>query len=140
MAGNLIGKEQLNARLKAVRLAFKPMGKDWATDTARRSNRTAPVRTGKLSRSHKVKSVTQRRATVVAIFYGLFVNRGTRPHTIKARNAPSLIFNVGGRTIFARSVNHRGARGTRYVDKAAVAALHEHVDADALIDAWNRAA
>jgi hypothetical protein len=87
-----------------------------------------------------VKSATQRRATVVAIFYGRFVNRDTKPHTIKARNAPSLIFNVGGRTIFARAVRHRGTRGTRFVDKAAVSALHEHVGKEALIDAWNRGA
>ena len=140
MAGNLQGGEQLKARLRAMRLAFKPMGKDWATDTAQQSNRTAPQRTGRLSRSHKVKSVTQRKATVVALFYGVFVNRGTRPHTIKARNAPALIFNVGGRTIFARSVHHRGSRGTRYVDKAAHRALAKHVDKDALIEAWNKGA
>ena len=31
MAGNLIGAEQLNARLRNMRTAFKPMGKDCAT-------------------------------------------------------------------------------------------------------------
>jgi hypothetical protein len=141
MAGNLQGAAQLQSRLKAMRLAFKPMGKDWATETAAQSNRTAPRgATGRLARSHKVKSATQRGAKVVAIFYGKFVNRGTAPHTIKAKNAPALIFNVGGRTIFARAVKHRGSRGTRYVDKAAQKALKEHVSTDALIDAWNRAA
>lgn len=137
----LQGAAQLSNRLKAMRLAFKPMGKDWATETAAQSNRTAPRgATGRLSKSHKVKSATQRGAKVVAIFYGVFVNRGTKPHTIKAKNTPSLIFNVGGRTIFARAVKHRGTRGTRYVDKAAQKALREHVSTDALIDAWNRGA
>jgi hypothetical protein len=140
VAGNLIGAEELASRLKNLRLAFKPMGKDWATDTAQKSSRSSPRRTGKLAGSFRVKSATQRRATVVAIFYGRFVNRDTKPHTIKARNAPSLIFNVGGRTIFARAVRHRGTRGTRFVDKAAVSALHEHVGKEALIDAWNRGA
>ncbi len=140
MAGNLIGAEQLKARLKATRLAFKPMGKDWAQATARGSERAAPQRTGKLSRSFKVKSATQRKATVVAIFYARFVNRDTSAHVIKARNSPSLIFIIGGRTIFAKSVRHRGTRGTRFVDRAATRALREHVDADALIEAWNKGA
>jgi hypothetical protein len=140
MAGNLIGAEALQRRLKAVRLSFKPMGKDWASSTASQANRTAPQRSGRLAKSHKVKSATQRRATVVALFYGRFVNRGVRPHAIKARNSPSLIFNVGGRTIFAKAVRHRGHRGTRYVDKAAQRALREHVSTDALIEAWNKAA
>ena len=140
MAGSLQGASQLQSRLKAMRLAFKPMGKDWATETATQSNRTAPRRTGKLARSHKVKSATQRRATVVAAFYGRFVNRGTGPHTITARNSPALIFQAGGRTIFARSVKHRGSRGTRYVDKAAQRALRDKVSTDALIEAWNRGA
>jgi len=141
MTTNLKGADDLKARLRAMRLSFKPMGKDWATETANQSNRTAPHgATGRLARSHKVKSATQRRATVVAIFYGLFVNRGTKAHTINAKRAPSLIFNVGGRTIFAKKVNHRGIRGTRYVDRAAQAALRKHVSLQALIDAWNRAA
>ena len=140
MAGNLIGAEQLNARLRNMRTAFKPMGKNWATETAQQSERAAPRRTGKMARSFRVKSATLRKATVVAIFYARFVNRDTKPHIIKAKNAPSLIFNVGGRTIFARSVKHRGTRGTRFVDRAASRALHEHVDADALIEAWNKGA
>lgn len=141
MAGSLKGTPEFKARLRAVRLSFKPMGKDWASATASQSNRDAPRgATGRLSRSHKVKSATQRKATVVAIFYGLFVNRGTAPHEIRARNAPSLIFKAGGRTIFAKRVSHRGIRGTRYVDRAATAALRKHVSARALIDAWNRAA
>lgn len=141
MKGRLVGTNELKARLREMGQAFKPMGKDWASDTAERSNRTSPRGvTGDLSRSHKVKSATARRATVVAIFYAKFVNRGTSPHAIKAKGSSPLIFDVGGRTIFAKAVNHRGMRGTRYVDKAAVAAAHEHLNKEALIDAWNRGA
>jgi hypothetical protein len=137
----LKGAPELNARLREMRLSFKPMGKNWAQDTAETANRTAPRgATGRLARSHKVKSATQRGAKVVAIFYARFVNRGTKPHTIAAKNAPSLIFTAGGRTIFAKRVRHRGTRGTRYVDKAAQAAARKHVSVRALIDAWNRAA
>ena len=79
-------------------------------------------------------------AAVEAIWYGKFPNRGTKPHAIKAKNAPSLIFNIGGRTIFAKAVKHRGMRGTRFVDNAAHAALGRHVNKEALIEAWNRGA
>ena len=141
MASSLQGAPQLKARLRAVRESFKPMGRDWADDTARISNQTAPKgATGRLSRSHKRKSATLRKATVVAIFYGLFVNAGTRAHEIRARNAPSLVFQASGRTIFAKKVAHRGIRGVRYVDKAAHRALERRVSRQALIDAWNRAA
>jgi hypothetical protein len=141
MAGSLQGADQFKARMKAMRLSFKPMGKDWAGTTASEANRTAPRgATGRLARSHKVKSATQRRAIVNAIFYARFANRGAKPHTIKAKNAPSLIFTAGGRTIFAKRVAHRGMRGTRYVDKAAHNALRRHVSKDVLIDAWNKAA
>ena len=141
MAGSLRGTPQFKARLRAVKTAFKPMGRDWADDTARESNRSAPRgATGRLSRSHKRKSATLNKATVVAIFYGLFVNRGAKPHTIEARNAPSLVFQASGRTIFAKKVHHTGVRGTRYVDRAASHALHRNVNAAALIDAWNDAA
>ena len=140
MAGNLIGAEALAARLKNLRLAFKPMGKDWATETARRAERSAPRRSGELARSFKVKSATQRRAVVNAIWYAKFVNRGTGPHTIHPKRGGFLIFDAGGQTIFARSVSHRGNRGTRFVDRAAVGALHEHVDKEALISAWNKGA
>jgi hypothetical protein len=68
VAGSLKGSPQLLARLKALKLAFKPMGRDWATDTARSAERSAPRRSGALARSFRVKSATQRRAVVNAIW------------------------------------------------------------------------
>jgi hypothetical protein len=141
VAASLKGGPELKARLRAMRQEFKPMGRNWAQDTASTSNRTAPRgATGRLGRSHKMRNATQRMATVVAIFYGVFVNRGTKAHTIVAKNAPNLVFTAQGRTIFAKKVAHRGIKGTRYVDKAAQGALRKHVSVKALIDAWNRAA
>lgn len=138
---SLQGAPQLKARLRAMRLVFKPMGKDWASATADRSNRTAPHgATGRLSRSHRVKSATQRQATVEAIFYARFVNADVKAHTISAKKASNLVFTAQGQTIFAKKVSHPRTTGTHYVDKAAQKALKEHVSTDALIDAWNRAA
>ncbi len=57
------------------------------------------------------------RATVestdeIAYYY----HSGTRPHVIRPRNARALRFTVGGRTVFARSVNHPGTRPHPYVE------------------------
>ncbi len=41
-----------------------------------------------------------------------FTNDGTRAHTIEATNAKVLRFNVGGVTVYARSVEHPGYAGT----------------------------
>ena len=74
-----------------------------------------------------------------AIWYAKFSNKGTRPHTIKAKGA-GLIFSVGGQTIFTKKVKHPGSRGTGYVTRAAHDGLRKHVSKQALIDAWNRGA
>ena len=43
---------------------------------------------------------------------------GSRPHVIRPRNAKALKFNVGGRTVFARSVNHPGTRPYRWLERS----------------------
>ena len=40
-----------------------------------------------------------------------YVEYPTRPHTIVPRNGRFLVFTVGGRKVFARSVHHPGTRG-----------------------------
>lgn len=45
---------------------------------------------------------------IVADWYWRFIEFGTRPHTIEAKKMPALVFNVGGRTISTKQVNHPG--------------------------------
>ena len=47
-----------------------------------------------------------------------FLEYGTKPHVIRARRARFLRFVVGGKTVFARKVNHPGTRGTRFLYNA----------------------
>lgn len=54
--------------------------------------------------------------------YASFVDQDTRPHQIVARRARALRFQVGGRVVFARSVQHPGTKGARFVDDATSAA------------------
>lgn len=54
--------------------------------------------------------------------YGLLHHTGTRPHPIFPRNKSVLRFDVGGVTVFAKSVNHPGTDPNPYLIRAARAA------------------
>lgn len=48
----------------------------------------------------------------------VFLQNGTRPHTISARNAKTLAFQVNGRTVFRRSVKHPGTAARPFMTEA----------------------
>jgi hypothetical protein len=48
-----------------------------------------------------------------------YMNAGTQPHLIRARNARALRFEAGGSTRFARSVRHPGTRPLRFFERGA---------------------
>lgn len=51
--------------------------------------------------------------------HSLLVHNGSRPHRIQARRTGGYLrFNVGGRVVFARVVNHPGYRGDPYLTRA----------------------
>lgn len=83
----------------------------------------APVRTGRLRSSIRADPprIFSLRGSVTVgsdLEYAAFVNDGTAPHVIRPRRAQVLRFNVGGRVVYARVVNHPGTRGTKFLDKA----------------------
>ncbi|MFF3096828.1 hypothetical protein [Streptomyces cyaneofuscatus] len=47
-----------------------------------------------------------------------FVLDGTRPHVIRPRRASVLRFELGGRTVFAKRVNHPGTRANNFLLRA----------------------
>mgnify|MGYP004705608851 CR=1 FL=1 len=140
MSGKLTGGRELRARLKAARLMFKPYGLLWAETTADEARRRVPSRTGRLRRSIRKKNATQRRATVVGHFTGNFVDAGSEAHDIVAKNAPRLIFQDRGRTIFTRKVHKQRIAGRPFKRPSAEAAFRRHPMSDTLIREWNRAA
>ncbi len=141
MTTALKGGEDLKRRLKALRLTFKPLGRSWADETVRQAKPQVPVRTGRLRESHRRKSATQRRATVVAHYTSNFIDADVKPHDIKAKPGKHLAFpGTGGRPVFARKVHHRGSKGNRYKARAAQAALRKTPLAEILIDQWNKGA
>jgi hypothetical protein len=54
--------------------------------------------------------------------HSTFIEAGTRPHVILPRRARVLVFQVAGRTVFARRVNHPGTKA-RWVVRDALRLL-----------------
>jgi HK97 gp10 family phage protein len=52
---------------------------------------------------------------VFANYIWRFLEFGTRPHTIKAKNAPALVFNVGGKKITTQQVAHPGIKAKNFI-------------------------
>ena len=136
----LRGGKELKARIKALKLAFKPIGRTWGRETVSLSRSAVPVRTGRLRKSIRVRNATQKRTTVVAHFTAYFIDAGTKPHDIRPRKARRLVFEVSGRTIFARKVHHRGTKARPFRVRAANEALRRTDVKAQLIDVWNEAA
>lgn len=53
----------------------------------------------------------------------LFVINGTRPHQIRPVTRKALRFQVGGRTVFAKLVNHPGTQAQDFMNKSLREAL-----------------
>lgn len=137
----LLGADALRRRLKALSMAGKPLGRDWADETARLAKPMVPVRTGRLRKSIRRAEASTRRATVTAHQSAFYVDEGTKPHDIGAKRGGALVFKGrGGRTIFAKRVHHRGSKAQPFRAKAARRALDRTATRDVLIEAWNRGA
>jgi hypothetical protein len=136
----LKGGRELRARLKAVRLMFKPAGRAWADEYVNIARPMVPSDTNRLRNSIKRTHATQRKATVGAHYSAYFVDKGPKRHSIAPQTKKRLAWERGGQTIFARKVNHPGYRGRPFRARAAHEALRRKPMAAALIAEWNRAA
>ena len=131
----------MQARLKALRLSFKPIGKKWAEDFVDIGKPRIPVATGKTRRVMRVRNVTQRRATVTGSYVAYFIDKGPKPHRITAKRAGTLAFrSKQGHTVFARAVNHRGYRARPFRQRTADEAMRRNPMAKTVIAEYNKAA
>lgn len=138
---SLKGGTELRRRLRALKLAFKPLGRAWADDFVTLARPQIPAKSGKTRRSVRRRNATQKRATVVASYVAGIIDTGAKPHAIKARRANGLVFEGrGGRTIFAKKVNHPGVRAKPFRKRTALEALRRNPMAEAVVKAWNEAA
>lgn len=135
----LRGQKELNARLRAIKQSFKPIGRKWGRETVNLARPQVPSRTGATRRTLRLKRATMKRATVTGNYVAGFLDQGTGPHEIAPRRARRLVFQSGGATIFARKVHHRGIRALRFGQRAGREALRRVPAAEAIIREWNRA-
>ena len=137
---SLQGGRQLNARLRAIKDVFKPVARTWAKETVKAGRPLVPVKTGRLRRSFKVKSVSGKRAVVGAHYTAYFVDKGPKPHIIKNKKAKGLVFQGRNGTVFTRAVHHRGYRGRPFRQRMAEEGLRQTPAAEELVKLWNKAA
>lgn len=94
-----------------------------ARQVAVRAKRLVPVRTGKTRDSIRVVKGSSWRGPTWSVVVmntpiGEFLEEGTRPHKIRARRAKALRFEIGGRVVYARVVNHPGTKATHFLSNA----------------------
>ena len=135
----ITGGNALRSRVKAVGGVFKPMGRLWADRTVEHMKPRVPYRTGRLRQSIRRRSATQRKASVEAHYTAFFVDAGTKRHTIVPKKAGTLVFPAGGRTVFAKKVDHPATHPQPFRDRATLEGMRRTPQAKIMIDLWNRA-
>lgn len=136
----LQGADQLRARLKAMKLGFKDVGRQWADETAQVARTMVPSRTGRTRSSIRRKNATQRKATVVGFYPVNFINAGAKEHDIQPRRTSVLKFKAGGDVIFRKKVHKRAQPAHPFKRRAGEEGLRRVHILDRLIERWNRAA
>ncbi|ADD81130.1 gp25 [Rhodococcus phage ReqiPine5] len=93
---------------------------------AAQAKMNVPVKTGNLGRSIQEDPIKATGPFSVSggvtanTNYAASVHDGTRPHVIRPKaGKKALKFNVGGRTVFAKKVNHPGTRPRPFLKNAA---------------------
>lgn len=120
MARIRLDRAQLN---RVMTNASREELREASRQVVNRAKVLAPVRTGRLRSSIRAEPprIFSLRGSVKVgsdLEYAAFVNDGTRPHTIRPRTKQVLRFQVGGRVVFAKVVNHPGARANPFLDRA----------------------
>jgi hypothetical protein len=82
-----------------------------------RSKQEAPARSGALRKSIYAQVRGDKSTIRARAPYAGFVINGTPPHIIRAKDKP-LRFQIGGATVFARSVNHPGTKPNDFFSRA----------------------
>jgi hypothetical protein len=136
----LKGADDLRRRLNDLKKAYKPIGRKWGRASINAGRPMVPVLTGRLRKSMRITSATEKTTRVGAHYTAYFVDKGPKPHVITAKKAKGLVFQGRRGTVFARKVHHRGYRGRPFRQRMAEEGLRQTPMAQEIIDAWNKAA
>ena len=143
---NLQGGDDLKRRLKAVRLAFKPIGKRWAdtavdlgtaqaADPARpRCGRATGTRPARLAGVHQAQDGHAAQGRGRRALHRL-LHRRRREAALMAKRTPGV---KQDRTVFAKK--HPGYKARPFRAYIAHESLRRNPMAETLIEEWNRSA
>ena len=157
MSARLEGGAELNRRLQAIKEA-KTLLRELQVSAVAESKALVPRKTGHLAQTIHPGSLGPTFAIVEASAnYAAYVELGTKPHTIRPKNASVLAWPANssdrrlsgrartkggkrsGPSIFAKVVHHPGTKPHPYLLPGAVNAL-KRVGITPIIEAWNKAA
>ena len=152
MSGRLVGQAGLQRRLDAVGRP-RPLLREVQLRAVAEAKKRVARKTGHTARTIRPGSSGPTFTIVEAQGAAVFLEFGTRPHTIRPRNKRMLSWpanasgrrlsgrarTASGRRIFARVVNHPGTKAQPFLVPGAVAAI-KSVGIDSIIESWNRAA
>lgn len=112
MAGEVRAAVEAKLKVAAARLPTRMVND---------ARKAAPVDSGQLRTSITARSTLRGPILTVIVESPLVqaatTNSGARPHVIVPRRAKALRFVVGGRTVYAKRVNHPGNKGSHWFDK-----------------------
>ncbi len=120
------GKELARVFKKApeiARVEYKKSLERVAAHVTREAQRRAPVGKhkggGNLRQSIKYAPLGQSAFIVqVNAKYGIYVEKGTKPHVIVPRRKKALAFTVGGKKVVTKRVNHPGTKAQPFFEPA----------------------
>ena len=78
----------------------------------------APSKNGDLRRSISYRRTATGFLVGVGAKYGIYVDQGTKAHTIYPRKAKVLAFQKDGKWVFAKKINHPGTKATHFFTDA----------------------
>lgn len=108
LGGPVMNHVELTAHaIEAVAASLAPVGEEMGQQHLRDTGEVVPA--------HGVATV------VFTSPHALYVEEDTRPHIIRAKNSPVLVFYWGkvGKTVFLPFVNHPGTTGQHFLTRAA---------------------
>ena len=119
MSKNVKGLEKLISVLQKIPAEMDSKVEDIlyvnGLDIAAEAKKLSPVDLGTLRQSIAASKVDKKTVKVMANATGLapyaaHVEYGTKAHVIRSKNGKALKFKVGGKDVFATSVNHPGTK------------------------------
>jgi len=140
MAGNLTGPINLQRVGHAHRSLVNDIAQAFMQTDAemhpfvQRHVRRQPLgfkhRTGGTARATQARAIRNRRGRRIIVSnsarHAASLDRGSRPHIIRAKRGKALRFVANGQVVFRRSVRHPGTKPTNFLRRTTSAAFHHY--------------